>query len=83
MTDGTMSTFIEEEEELDSNEELIAHGGVRDPATLEVRGFAPVWISGIGYPGEIPDDIADFLDSEGRSSIYPLYRACYMIGQTR
>ncbi|KAJ5100007.1 hypothetical protein N7532_007008 [Penicillium argentinense] len=33
----------------------------RSPTNLQEAGYAPVWTSRLGYPGEIPEDIAGFI----------------------
>ncbi|KAH3192904.1 hypothetical protein KXW62_005952 [Aspergillus fumigatus] len=37
----------------------------RDPQELVAHGFRPVWTVEDGYPGPLPDDIAEWIDPEG------------------
>lgn len=37
-------------------------GMERDPRDLVAAGFRPVWSREYGYPGELPADIAEYID---------------------
>lgn len=37
----------------------------RDPRDLAANGFRPVWTIEEGYPGPMPDDIAEWIDPQG------------------
>lgn len=54
-------------EEFDPDEQLLAEGGVKDWETLSENGFEPLWIQG-NYPGEIPEEIAEYLGTEEENS---------------
>ena len=53
------------EEDNEDNEENWIVGGCRDPDDLKAHGFQPVWTGWGGYPGEIPSEIAEWLDDTG------------------
>lgn len=38
---------------------------LKDPQELVAHGFRPVWTVEDGYPGPLPDDIAEWIDPEG------------------
>lgn len=42
----------------------------RDPGTLVANGFRPVWAIEEGYPGPLPDDIAEWIDLQGDNRIF-------------
>lgn len=48
----------------------------RHERDLSKYGFRPVWTAWDGYPGEIPDDICEWLDDDGG-------RGEYRVVQTR
>lgn len=52
--------------DFDEGDEVIARGYPRNHANLEKHGFRPVWTHWAGYPGEIPDDIREYLDEHGK-----------------
>ncbi|PKX92173.1 uncharacterized protein P174DRAFT_514521 [Aspergillus novofumigatus IBT 16806] len=41
----------------------------RDPQDLVANGFRPVWTDEDGYPGPLPDDIAEWIDPAGENTI--------------
>ncbi|KAI9929445.1 hypothetical protein ASPWEDRAFT_69331 [Aspergillus wentii DTO 134E9] len=45
--------------------DIVARGGWRDPSNLRKHGLRAVWTGRGGYPGKIPDDIAEWLDEDG------------------
>lgn len=50
----------------DYGDEVIARGYPRKHNNLERHGFRPVWTQWEGYPGEIPADIGEYLDENGK-----------------
>jgi len=50
----------------DDGDEVIARGYPRKYEHLEKHGFRPVWTMWDGYPGEIPEDIREYLDEDGQ-----------------
>ncbi|CAG8880330.1 unnamed protein product [Penicillium salamii] len=46
----------------------------RNPGNLQKAGYSPVWTSGLGYPGEIPEDIKEFICPE-------VEQGNYLVGQ--
>jgi hypothetical protein len=51
----------------DPDEEMVAQGGFKDWESLYEHGLEPIWTEESGYPGEIPDEIAEYLDSNKQS----------------
>ncbi|KAJ6190534.1 hypothetical protein N7519_000555 [Penicillium mononematosum] len=51
------------EGEVDPDDQMIAEGRVKDEALLAQNGFDPIFIEG-KYPGEIPEEIADYLPED-------------------
>ncbi|GFF96329.1 hypothetical protein IFM61606_03222 [Aspergillus udagawae] len=41
----------------------------RDPQDLVANGFRPVWTDEDGYPGPLPDNIAEWIDPAGENTI--------------
>lgn len=62
MDSGVEEVTQEEQYEARENDD----NGPRDERDLEKHGFRPVWTSWDRYPGEMPDDIKEFLDENGR-----------------
>ncbi|KAK1144700.1 hypothetical protein N8T08_005004 [Aspergillus melleus] len=78
----------DEEEKCDSDlewgDEVVARGYYRNAANLEEYGFRPVWWEG-EYPyDEIPDDIREYLNEDGRADnltlIGPLRSIAWLAG---
>lgn len=67
------STFIDTElsddTDVDSDEELVKYGGLRDCDLLSENSLQPIWTSD-GYPGQVPDEIAEYIGSEGTSECH-------------
>jgi hypothetical protein len=59
---------ITEESPKEIEDEYIpAAGWPRDPATLDLDVFKPVWTKVHGYPGEMPADIKEIVGDEDRT----------------
>ena len=56
-----------ESDEVDIDELIADRGEMRDEALLESNGFDPIWMEG-KYPGEVPDEIRDFLNEDPETS---------------
>lgn len=59
-------TEMSSDSDWDDGDEVIARGYPRYHLNLEKHGFRPVWTHWAGYTGEIPDDIREFLDENGK-----------------
>jgi hypothetical protein len=64
---GGDPVISENDDDTDSegNEEFLTIRRIRDEADLPKHGLDPVWTSWGGYPGEIPDNIKEFLNDDG------------------
>lgn len=51
----------------EEKEEDVPAGWPRDPTTLDLDVFKPVWTEALGYPGDMPKDIKETVGSEDRS----------------
>lgn len=59
---------ITEESPKEIEEEYVPAGWPRDPTTLDLDAFKPVWTTIHGYPGEMPADIKEIVgDGEDRT----------------
>lgn len=66
------TTFIDaDESDVDSDDELDNYIGLRDENLLSENDLEPIWTSD-GYPGKIPDEIAEYLCSDGTSEYHCL-----------
>lgn len=57
--------------------------GVRDEDELEKHGFRKVWTAWGGYPGDVPGDIEEFLDDDGRRGKYILFERYKLLNYIR
>lgn len=71
-----------ESDEVDIDELIADRGEMRDDAVLESNGFDPIWMEG-KYPGEVPDEIRDFLNDDPETSkpflIYTFFVLLFVI----
>ncbi|KAL5335307.1 hypothetical protein BJX70DRAFT_328312 [Aspergillus crustosus] len=64
------------DDEVGIDERIADRGEMRDESLLESNGFDPIWMEG-KYPGEVPDEIRDFLNDD------PGTTCSQMIGSNR
>lgn len=63
-TDTTMQELPREKSQ------AIEETGPRHERELDKHGLRPVWTAWDGYPGEVPEDIQNWLDDSGRRGEY-------------
>ena len=56
--------------ESEDGDAIVARRSVRNANGLAQHGLEPVWTAWGGYPGEIPDDIKEYLDDDGGARKY-------------
>lgn len=61
------------EAEEESEDEVLASGGIRDPAKLDLNCFDPVWIEGEEFGGDMPSELREMV-GDGHGSYYLLAR---------